>query len=407
MPIFQYKAMDRSGKLIAGSAEAADFAALAQALQSSNLFLIKASPQAEVRRAQAPSGAPGPGGRRVPLRSISFLTGQLAVMMRSAVPAIEALESLTLREGNETLRAALTDIQNRLKRGESLSQAFSRHPECFDAVYVNLVAAGEAQGDVPAVLDRIDSHLVFQAELQHRIRSVLLYPAIVVLSAIVVVLFILFFVMPTFVEVFRQFDAPLPAATRALLAVSTNLRGFWYVYLGLPVAAALLARRWLKDPRNRARLDRLFLELPVAGPMVQAVVLTRMLRTLATLSQGGIPILSALELTRAAVGNRLFEEILDKVSLRVSEGKGIASALSQNPYVPLVVSNMVATAERTGTLPEVLNKVADYYERRTETAMRDLFTALEPNFVGVLGLIVAGIAVCVLLPIFNLGALTQ
>ncbi|MBI5623592.1 MAG: type II secretion system F family protein [Elusimicrobia bacterium] len=344
---------------------------------------------------------------RVPLRELSLFTGQLAAMMRAAVPAMESLESLTQREQHPVLRAVLLDVQSRVRRGEGLSRAFSKHPECFDRVYVHLVAAGEARGDVPAVLDRIDRHLEFQAELQHRIRSALIYPVIVIVSALGVVLFILFFVTPTFVEVFRQFDAPIPWPTRALLAVSGLLSRFWHVGAGLLAAGAALAWRWLRVPSHRGAVDLFLLELPVVGPMVQAVVMTRLLRTLAALSQGGLPILTALELTRAAVGNKVFEDVLDDVSRQVSEGKGIASALRRSPHVSLVVSNMVATAERTGTLPQVLNRVADYYERRTETAMRDLFTALEPVFVGVLGVIVAGVALCVLLPIFNLGAVTR
>jgi type II secretory pathway component PulF len=415
MPVFSFKAMDPAGKVVTGTSEAADYAALTATLKQSNLFLMKATvqspPAAPAPRAAAPASSPSsPGPARrgsVGLKELSFLTGQLAIMMRNAVPAVEALESVARRESQPRLQEAVLDVANRIRKGESLSAAMARQSDVFDDVYVHLIAAGEAQGNVPAVLDRIDGYLTFQAELREKVRSVVIYPLIVISSAVLVVLFVLFFVLPTFVQVFAQFDAPLPAPTRALLAFSAHLQHAWPGYLIALLALGIAAWHEAGKPENKARLDQLLLDLPMIGPLAQSVVLTRLLRTLGTLVRGGIPILKALELTRAAAGNSVFEKLLDEVSQQVSEGKGIAQAFAQSPYVPSAVASMVATAESTGALPEVLDRVSDYYERQSAAAMRDMFTALEPIFVGFLGLVIAGIALCVLLPIFNLGALTQ
>lgn len=421
MSLFKYKAMDKSGRTVGNVMEADSEASLSKALSREGLFLVEAAEvKAPPREAKGAKGTPRPdlaaisaaakakGAKGpVPLKDVAVFTTQFALMMKASLPALQAISSLTYQQKNPAFLGALLDIQERLKKGEYLSRAFSAHPEAFDAIYINLLSAGEASGQVPAMLNRNAEYLEFQADMKGKVRSALIYPLFVLFAAVSVILFLMIFVLPNFVDIFNQFNAPLPLPTVILLGASRFMREFWYLHLSALALLGWLIRNWLKSPHNREALDFFLLGVPVLGAMIEAVVLTRILRVLEVLLHGQVPILKALEIARAAADHRYYDQLLHRVMKSVSEGRGIALAVEGDPHFPGSLAEMIRHAERTGGLPEVFRLASMHYQKELDGRLRDTFAAMEPVFIGVLSLVVATIAICILMPIMNLGTVVE
>jgi len=409
MPEYEFKAVDNQGKFINGVSNAQNPETLGRILQDQGLFLmetvelggggaLRVNP-ADALMARLNALRPKP---KVSLKDVTFCTAQLSIMVRSALPILESLEILSDQAPNPTFRDLLKDVGRSVSEGTPLSKAFARHPETFDTIYVSLLAAGEASGDLDVMLERLAAHLDFNVKLNSKIQSALLYPVIVILVALAVLTFLVTFVLPTFAEIFVQLNISLPLPTRLLLYGGDVLRHYWYVFLISGMTAWFSFRAWAKHPRNAEIVDRALLRLPLIGELIRNIVLTRVLRTLGSLLESGITILLALELAKSAAGNKIFFDLLERVGNEVREGKILSQSLSQSQYIPKVVIGMIATGEKTGTLPEVINRVAGFYEAETDTAVKNIFTALEPLFIVVLGIMVGGIAVSVLLPMFDM-----
>lgn len=408
MPDYRFKALDAGGKSIQGVSSAQSPEDLVEILHRQGIFLMESE---EVAGSPAPSGKAAPlakrasdwlGRRGASLKDISFFTSQFAVMVRTALPISESLELLAEQTPNPAFKAVLQDIERKVSMGTSLSAAFAAHPEAFDGIFTSMLAAGEASGTMDAMLDRLSRHLEFRLSFQQKMRSALVYPAIVLMTGGLVVLFLLLFVLPTFREIFGQLGVQLPLPTRALFFVSDVLRTYWFVFLALALAAAGGLRAWLKAPANRLAFDRRVLRLPVIGVLVRNMALTRILRTMSSMLESGVPILRTLDLCRATASNSVFHELLEQAAREVRGGAALSKALGREGQFPPPVVSMIHTGERTGSLAEVIARVSDFYEAQTDSAIKDLFTALEPLFIVLLSLMVGGIAISVLLPMFEL-----
>jgi len=418
MPLFKYKAIDSKGKVVSGSSDSKSLELLMEKLKSEGLFFMegrmdrqapKPADEPAIPLSAVPEGKPrvniaGFLKRKVPLDVLAIFTTQLSIMVRTALPLFEALGSLAKQQVRPKFKGIISQVNHAVQQGIPLSQAFARFPEVFDPVYLSLLSAGEATGKLDVMLDRIAKYLDFQREMRTKIRASLLYPSVIVLTSMAVVAFLVLFILPTFVQVFSQFEMKLPLPTRVLLSISEQVRAWWWVYLLVIGGGWVYFVRWLSNPSHTRPIDALQLQLPVIGTLVRNVVMTRVLRTLSALVSSGVPILQSLDLARASAGNAVFREIIDGIHKSASEGKGLTSSLYGNAYFPEQVSNMIRNAEKTGTLPEVLTKVADFYEKETDSTIKNVFSVLEPLFVIFLGVMVAGIAVAVLLPIFQLDA---
>lgn len=413
MPDFKFKAIDAQGQVVNGSSTAADAEALARILHGQGLFLMESTEDATAPKAGAdtrPLMARMLAYRfrgRIKAKDIAFFTAQLSIMVRSALPLMEALTILAEYAPNDRFRDLLKDIQDQVGEGCPLSAAFARHPKVFDKVYLSLLAAGEASGDMETMLGRLTAYLDFSIQMKSKIRSALLYPVIVLLTACSVIGFVVVFVLPTFMEVFVQLNIQLPWPTRLLLLVSEAVRTWWYV---APIMAAAFwsgLRLWTREQRNAKKVDLLLMRIPVIGELIRNLVLTRVLRTLSSLLESGVSILTCLELSKAAANNWVFHDILEHARVELREGKPLSGTLSGNEHIPPVLVSMISTGERTGTLPEVIDRVAGFYETETDTAIRNLFAAIEPIFIVGLGIMVGGIAVSVLLPMFDIAGAIQ
>lgn len=412
MPDYQFKAMDAGGKVVFGSSTASDQEALSEILRGQGLFLMEST----VIHGGAVGGVthaapeePKKKGfafpkfkKRIKLQEVAFFTSQLSVMLQAGLPILESLELLSSQMKSAEFSALLKGIAEDVSHGKPLSSAFKGHPGVFDEVFISLMAAGEANGRLDVMLSRISEYLEFRLALQRKIRSALLYPMIIVFVTIAVVSFLVVFVLPTFVEVFKQLNIELPLATRMLMAASELIRSYWYVGVGA-VAALYGAHRWAlaKRPAYSFAWDRVSLSVPIVGELVRNVALTRSLRTMASLLDSGVSILRTLDLAKDAAGNLVFRRLFERVAVEVRDGKPLSASLAASPHIPRVVLSMVATGERTGSLPTIVEKVANYYQVETDNSIANLFAAMEPIFIIILGVMVGGIAVTVLLPMFD------
>jgi type II secretory pathway component PulF len=409
MPEFEFKAVDVQGKFITGVSSAQNTESLSRILQDQGLFLMETvelggglatrSQAAGALLARLQGSLPQP---KVTVKDVAFFTAQLSIMVRSALPLLESLQILTEQAANPTFRALLVEVTRNVSEGMALSAAFARHPETFDQIYISLLSAGEAAGSLDTMLDRLTAHLDFSVRLKSKIQSALVYPVIVMMTAMAVIGFLIAFVLPTFAQVFVELNINLPWPTRVLIASGAFLRQWWYALLLGLVAAVWAFLRWARDPRNALTVDGTLLSLPLIGDLTRNIVLTRVLRTLGSLLESGVSILRSLDLAKTAADNRVFHDLLEKVAQDVKEGKILSKSLKQSPQIPKVVIGMIATGEKTGTLPEVIGRVAGFYEAETDTSIKNIFAAMEPLFIVVLGLMVGGIALSVLLPMFDM-----
>ncbi len=409
MPRYSYKAVDARGKVATGVSTAESLEALTRVLGQQGLFLMEGRED----KSPAPAAAPVPSARPLPnsaklakavkVEELAAFTQQFSMSIKGALPLLETVQTLAQQQTNPTLQAVLYAVSDDIQHGQPISQAMARFPTVFDGVYCSMVSVGEATGKLVDVLQRLVNYLEFQRQLRSRLRSALLYPAVVIITALAVCVFLIMFVIPTFAEIFAQFNIELPLPTKVLLAVSRNACDYWFFYFLAIFLTFNFGKGWLTDRRNRHIVDPLILRIPVVGVLARNVALTRILRTLSALVTAGTPILKALELTRAVAGNAVFEELIDDVARNVSQGKGISPALARHPHFPRIVANMIGNSEKTGQVAEVLENAANFYDAMTENSIKDLFSVIEPVFIVVLGAMVSGIALCVLLPMFNLG----
>lgn len=412
MPKFKFRSMDKRGQVCEGNASAPNLAALTEILKQQNLFVISASVVSEKAAAVAPAtkgprAASGGRRRRVTDTDVAVFNNQLSLMVRSAVPILDALSGIASQQPNPAMRDILDDVCSAVKGGGNLTAAFGRHPETFDEVYLSLLAAGEASAMLPKMLERIGSYLDFKVGVKARIRSALIYPSVVMGTALLVVVGLIVFVLPTFAEVFDQFDAALPPMTLFLLWISASVRTHWMLWVAGLAGAAFAARAYVTAERNRLAMHTLALSFPVVGRVVVCIVLSRVMRVLGELLAAGVPILRSLELSEAAADNIVIASVLRHMRDEVEGGQPLWPSLAASDFIPEMVAQVVAGAEKSGRLPEALSFIAEYYQREVDGALRDLFAAMEPLFVVFLGLTIGGIAVAMLIPIFQLGGVVQ
>jgi len=410
MALYLYRALDDRGQTRSGRLEAATFELLGDILQQRGLFLKDAHVErAKIEPAQAaepalPELIPQTT-KAVPLTVLSLFTSQFAIMLRTGLPLVDALHTLERQQSHLKFKRVIGHLTQDVRQGISLSDAFKKFPRVFDPSYMALLRAGEISGTLSLMLDRMGGYLQFQREIRSKVKSALLYPAVVMGTAVFVVAFLVMFILPTFTDMFKQFNTDLPWPTQVLLGMTNNLRAFWWVYGALTIAAGSGFWFWLQKPNHAKALDRLIIRLPVIGPLVRNIIMTRVLRTLGTLMEGGVSILEAIALSGQAAAHHVFEEIMQRMFKAASEGRGLATVLIDDPVFPFAAANMIANAELTGTLPEVVLEISKYYEQETDVALKNLFTLIEPLFVIIIGVVVGFIAMSILWPIFAMNAL--
>jgi type IV pilus assembly protein PilC len=345
------------------------------------------------------------GGGRVNEKDITFFTRQLATMLKAGVPLLQAFEIVARGHRNPRFARLMLDIKGRVEAGSSLSQAFREHPAQFDALYCNLVNAGETAGMLDGILERLATYKEKILALKSKIKSAMFYPISVIAVAIIVVWIIMIWVIPAFKSVFKGFGADLPAPTLIVMAISDFFVTYWWVMAAIIVGTIFgfffLLRR---SAAFRYAVDRISLKLPIIGGILEKATIARWTRTLATMFAAGVPLVESLDAVAGASGNAVYIAGTRKIQNEVSTGTSLTNAMHNTGLFPSMVLQMTQIGEESGSLDGMLSKVADFYEREVDDAVTALTSLLEPIIIVFLGVVIGGLVVAMYLPIFKLGS---
>jgi type IV pilus assembly protein PilC len=404
--MYDYKVRDRDGKLIKSQIEADSVSLVANKLREMGYTPIAIKPVggANLRREINIPGLTD----RVNLKSISIMSRQLATMVASGLTLVRALSVLTDQVDSKPLRTVLTQVRQDVEEGSSLSTALERHPRVFGPLYISMVRAGEAGGQLDTVLMRLSTTIEKQVELRRKIKSAMTYPAVVFCAVILIVTLIMIFVVPTFKRLFSSLNGTLPLPTRIVISIS-NVLASWrlLVVIALLVAIVVLFRRWINTPSGRELWDRFKLRPPVFGPLNHKVSLARFASTLSSLISAGVPIIESLNIVSANVGNSQVTKAVRSSINGVREGRALSSCLSDFPIIPTMVTQMIETGEESGALDAMLEKIASFYDNEVEATVNSLTSLLEPLIILFMGACVGAIVVSLYLPMFDYVKLLQ
>jgi type IV pilus assembly protein PilC len=389
---FLWEGLDRNNRNVRGETKSASETVVRSNLRRQGIRITKLKRQSFR------------GGRKIKEKDVTFFTRQLATMLKAGVPLLQAFEIVARGHSNARFARLMLDIKGRIESGSSLSQAFRDHPAQFDALYCNLVSAGETSGMLDGILDRLATYKEKILALKAKIKSALFYPVAVITVAIVVTWVIMVFVIPSFKKVFTSFGANLPAPTLFVMAISDFFVAYWWLMLGVIFASLftffLLLRR---SETFRYAVDRIKLKIPIVGPIVEKATIARWTRTLATMFAAGVPLVESLDAVAGASGNAVFVEGTHKVQNEVSTGTSLTNAMHNTGLFPSMVLQMTQIGEESGALDNMLSKVAEFYEREVDDAVGALTSLLEPVIIVFLGVVIGGLVVAMYLPIFKLG----
>jgi len=345
------------------------------------------------------------GGRSVNEKDITFFTRQLATMLRAGVPLLQAFDIIARGHSNARFSRLMMDIKNKVETGSSLSQAFREYPKHFDALYCNLVQAGETAGMLDAILDRLATYMEKILAIKGKIKSALFYPITVLVVALVVTWIIMVFVIPSFKSVFASFGANLPWLTLMVIAISDFFVAWWWAIF-LTMAALFIGIRlaFKRSEALRYLVHRYSLKIPIIGTILEKATIARWTRTLQTMFAAGVPLVESLDAVGGASGNMVYIAATKRIQTDVSTGTSLTNAMSATNLFPVMVLQMVQIGEESGSLDNMLGKIADFYEREVDDAVAALSSLLEPVMIVFLGIFVGGLVVAMYLPIFKLGA---
>ncbi len=389
---FEWEGKDRNGKIVRGEIRAGGEAMVSATLRRQGILVSKV----KKRRVS--------GGKAIKQKDIAVFTRQLATMMRAGVPLLQSFEIVGRGSTNPQLTRLLNDIRQDVETGTSLSTALRKHPLYFDALYCNLVEAGEAAGILESLLDRLAIYQEKTMALRNKIKSALTYPIAVLSVAFVVVAVIMIFVVPAFKDVFKSFGATLPTPTLMVIAMSEFFVAYWWaIFGGIGGGLYFFFQSWKRSVKMQATMDRLLLKIPVFGDLLYKSAVARWTRTLSTMFAAGVPLVEALDSVGGAAGNAVFSEATEKIQRDVSTGTALTTSMQATGIFPSMVLQMAAIGEESGSLDHMLAKSAEFFEDEVDEAVNALASLMEPFIIVILGTIIGGIVVAMYLPIFKLG----
>ncbi|MDE2594775.1 MAG: type II secretion system F family protein [Burkholderiales bacterium] len=390
--VYEWEGKDRSGKTVKGEMRAGGEAMVGASLRRQGILVQKVK-----KRRMG-------GGGKVKPKDIAVLTRQLATMMRAGVPLLQSFDIVARGSTNGAVTKLLNDIRTDVETGTSLSNSFRKHPMHFDALYCNLVEAGEQAGILETLLDRLATYQEKTIAIKQKIKSALTYPIAVLTVAFVVVAVIMIWVVPAFKEVFTSFGADLPAPTLMVMAMSEFFVKFWWAIFGsIGGGLYFFFQSWKRSEKMQKTMDRLLLKIPVFGDLLFKSAVARWTRTLSTMFAAGVPLVEALDSVGGAAGNAIFAEATEQIQRDVTTGTSLTNAMQAANLFPVMVMQMTSIGEESGALDAMLGKAADFYEEEVDEAVKALSSLMEPFIIVILGTIIGGIVVAMYLPIFKLG----
>ena len=397
MPLYSYTAKDNQGLKLSGILEAMDQHGAVTVLHKKGLIIISVKEE-RLKKVKE---------KGVKLDDLVVFSRQLATMVESGITLVQALHILSEQAENKVLSSVTLKIKEDIEGGSSLHEALERHPKIFSNLYMNMVRAGETSGLLDEILDRLANYLEKTSALQRKVKSSLVYPAVVISMASLITTVLLIKVVPTFKGIFASLGGTLPLPTQILILISDTLRRFFPFVIAAFIILGFLFKKYINTSKGRYQFDYSLLRLPVFGPLFKKVVVAKFSRTLATLVKSGVPILNALEIVGKTAGNMVVEEAVNNARNCIKEGEPISEPLSRSKAFPPMVVRMIAVGEQTGQLEKMLNKIADFYDEQVDAAVSGLTSMIEPLVIGFLGIIIGGIVMALFMPIFKITELIK
>lgn len=392
---FLWEGMDKRGKKVKGQLHAGGEAMVNSLLRKQGITVTKVKKQSALFS----------GTKRITEKDVTLFTRQLATMMKAGVPLLQAFDIVGRGHSNPSMQRLLAEIKADIEKGSSLTQAFGRHPLYFDALFCNLVGAGESAGILDGVLERLAIYKEKILAIKSKIKSALFYPVSIIVVAFVITAIIMIFVIPAFKDLFSSFGADLPGPTLVVMAISDFFVEWWWAIFGV-IGGGIYAllQAWKRSRKVQMFMDRVMLKLPIFGAVIEKATIARWTRTLSTMFAAGVPLVEALESVGGASGNQVFVEATNKIRGEVSTGTALTVAMQNSNRFPNMVLQMTAIGEESGSLDSMLGKVADFYEAEVDDAVAALSSLMEPIIMVVLGTLIGGMVIAMYLPIFKMGS---
>lgn len=400
MATFAYTGRTRGGETVSGERIADTLEAATAALRRDQVLVTKIAPAKA--RAEQKAVTKRARGRRVNSKNLAVFTRQFSVMIDAGLPLVQCLDILGTQEEDKNFARVIIETRSDVEGGSSLADAMRKHPKVFDALFTNMIAAGEAGGILDTILKRLAVYIEKNVKLKQQVKSAMMYPIAVLTIAAGVVAVILWKVIPTFAAMFAGLGAELPLPTRVVIWMSDSLVRFLpFIVVGL-VAMGFALKQYYGTNGGRHVIDRLVLRLPVLGMIMRKIAVARFCRTLSTLISSGVPILDGLEITAKTAGNAIVEDGIMTTRKSIERGETVSAPLKETGVFPAMVTQMIGVGEATGALDTMLSKIADFYEEEVDVAVAGLLTLMEPIMIAFLGIIVGGIVIAMYMPIFSM-----
>lgn len=403
MPNFRYVAKDKTGRNISGTAEASEEKALVDLLRKQELFVISIKSE---KKKEGPSWMSKLGGK-IKLGELVLFSRQLATMIDSGIPLVQALEILNEQIENAGFKKIISEVKKDVSTGTTFCDALAKHPRAFSPLFVNMVKAGEQSGSLDDIMERLASYMEKTDSLARKVKSAMVYPIVVSLMAVCITLVLMLKVVPVFKGIFADFGSELPMPTRILIFISDGLIGSFWIWMPALVIGIVMFGKFLKTERGTLLFDGFKLKVPIFGVIIQKVAVGKFCRTLSTLVKSGVPILGALEIVGKTAGNCIIENAVEKVRVSIREGQNITTPLAKAKVFPPLVVRMISVGEQTGELEKMLTKIADFYDDQVDAAVAGITSLIEPLVIAFLGIVIGGIVICMFMPIFQISSLVN
>jgi type IV pilus assembly protein PilC len=401
MPTFVFKGRNRFNEMISGERMAPSRGALEMMLRREQIILASAREKGKTIALPKLSG----GGKKVPDKDLAIFTRQFSIMIDAGLPLVQCLELLGQQQENKTFKSTLLQVRADVEAGMTLSDSAAKHPKAFEALYVNMLAAGEAAGILDIVLQRLSVYIEKMVKLKSDVKSAMIYPVSVIVISIGVISVIMIWVIPSFRKIFESMVGPgeaLPLPTEIVVAISGFMASYWWLIALVAGASVVAIKSYYKTDNGRRVLDTLMLKAPILGDLMKKIAIARFSRTLATMLSSGVPILESLDITYRTAGNVVIMEAVRKIRVAIERGQTMFEPLKASAIFPAMVAQMIGVGEQTGAMDAMLSKIADFYEQEVDTAVKSMLTMLEPAMIGFLGITIGSIVIAMYLPLFKL-----
>ncbi|MDD7795768.1 type II secretion system F family protein [Clostridium sp. 'White wine YQ'] len=396
MPNYRYKAMNQKGERLQGTYKAESEDEVINMISANNYYPLLVEEIQEGTKIELSSF------EKVKTKDIAVFCRQFYTMLNAGVTINRSLHILSMQLTNKKLKESVGNIEEEVKKGQTLSEAMKMQGNIFPNLLVSMIETGEVSGNLDSVFLRMSTHYEKENKINNKVKSAMIYPAVLSVVAVVVVVVLLTFIMPTFIDLFTQSGAELPIPTKILLAISGGLRNYGLIIIFIVASIGFLIRYYFRSEAGQLTSSKIKLSLPILKTLNQKIIVSRFTRTLATLLSSGVTLVQALEVVSSVVGNKVAEEILNKVRESVIKGEGLANSISENSIFPPMLSSMIMIGEESGSLDDILNKTADFYDEELETAVQRATAMLEPLLIVVMGVVIGFIIISIMLPMFSM-----